>query len=106
MEKDVQQEKTFVPGEGKSAQESFATSFTLEQKEAIRQLVANAKSPAEIEEIELSVQRGIFPGEQPATNAGNNDTVASTSENGDRKRKAEDDTQEEAPTRKSRRKKN
>ena len=91
LEKDVQQEKTFVPGEGKSAQESFATSFTLEQKEAIRQLVANAKSPAEIEEIELSVQRGIFPGEQPATNAGNDDTVASTSENGDRKRKAEDE---------------
>lgn len=65
LEKDVQQEKTFVPGEGKSAAESFATSFTKEQKEQIRQMVANAATPAEIEEIELSVQRGIFPGTSP-----------------------------------------
>lgn len=62
LERDVQQEKTFVPGEGKSAQESFATSFTKEQKEQIRQMVANASTPAEIEEIEQSVQRGVFPG--------------------------------------------
>lgn len=62
LERDVQQEKTFVPGEGRSAQESFATSFTKEQKEQIRQMVANASTPAEIEEIERSVQRGIFPG--------------------------------------------
>ena len=40
LERDVQQEKTFVPGEGRSAQESFATSFTKEQKEQIRQMVA------------------------------------------------------------------
>ena len=52
---------TFVPGEGRSAEESFATSFTPEQKEQIRQLVANAKSPEEIEQIEASVQRGVFP---------------------------------------------
>lgn len=62
LERDVQQEKTFEPGQGKSAGESFATSFTKEQKEAIRQMVSNAKSPEEIEAIELSVQRGIFPG--------------------------------------------
>jgi U2 small nuclear ribonucleoprotein A' len=99
LEKDVQQEKTFVPGEGKSAQESFATSFTPEQKEAIRQLVANAKSPAEIEEIELSVQRGIFPGQQSAVTGNGNDA---NEQNGDRKRKANDS--QEAPRRKSRRK--
>ncbi len=95
----MQQEKTFVPGEGKSAQESFATSFTPEQKEAIRQLVANAKSPAEIEDIELSVQRGIFPGQQSAVTANGNDA---NEHNGDRKRKAYDS--QEALTRKSRRK--
>ncbi|CAJ1963021.1 unnamed protein product [Cylindrotheca closterium] len=53
--------KTFVPGEGESAKESFVTSFTKEQKEEIRDLVANASSPAEIDEIERSVKRGIFP---------------------------------------------
>lgn len=67
LESDVQQEakstttKTFVPGEGESAEESFVTNFTPEQKETIRQMVANAKSPAEIDEIERSVRRGIFP---------------------------------------------
>jgi hypothetical protein len=67
LESDVQGEarengtKTFVPGEGRSAEESFVTNFTPEQKEQIRQMVANAKSPAEIEEIELSVKRGSFP---------------------------------------------
>ena len=53
--------KTFVPGEGESAKESFVVSFTKEQKQEIRELVANAKSPAEIDEIERSVKRGIFP---------------------------------------------
>jgi hypothetical protein len=67
LESDVQAEarndstKTFVPGEGESAEESFATSFTPEQKEMIRQMVAEAQSPAEIEAIERSVQRGILP---------------------------------------------
>jgi len=72
LESDVQSEaknnngitstaKTFVPGEGESAKESFVTSFTKEQKEEIRELVANARSPAEIDEIERSVKRGIFP---------------------------------------------
>jgi hypothetical protein len=69
LESDVQAEanngtnntKTFVPGEGTSAKETFVTSFTKDQKEQIRQMVANAKSPTEIEEIERSVKRGIFP---------------------------------------------
>ena len=67
LESDVQGEgknaktKTFVPGEGESAQESFVISFTPEQKEQIRQMVANASSPAEIEAIEASVSRGVFP---------------------------------------------
>jgi hypothetical protein len=35
--------------------------FTKEEKERIREMIANAKSPTEIEEIERSVKRGIFP---------------------------------------------
>ena len=65
LESDVQDEagrqKTFTPGEGASAEESFVVNFTAEEKEQIRQMVANAESPAEIEEIERSVQRGILP---------------------------------------------
>lgn len=66
LESDVQLEarsatKTFVPGEGESAEEAFVTNFTPEQKETIRQMVASAKSSAEIEEIERSVRRGVFP---------------------------------------------
>jgi hypothetical protein len=64
LAKDVGHEETantFVPGEGKSAEESFVTSFTKDQKDQIRDMVANASSPAEIEEIERSVKRGIFP---------------------------------------------
>ena len=66
LESDVQMEarsaiKTFIPGEGESAEENFVTNFTPQQKEAIRQMVANAKSPAEIDEIERSVRRGVFP---------------------------------------------
>lgn len=72
LESDVQQEakattKTFVPGEGESAEESFVTNFTPEQKETIRQMVATAKSPAEIDEIERSVRRGVFPSLPTAT---------------------------------------
>lgn len=53
--------KTFVPGEGRSAEESFTTQFTKEQKEQIRKMVAEASSPEEIERIEASVKRGVFP---------------------------------------------
>jgi len=65
LESDIQDEvgkqKTFTPGEGESAEESFAVNFTPEEKEHIRQMVTNAKSPVEIEEIERSVKRGILP---------------------------------------------
>lgn len=69
LEADVQGEqstsssaaKTFVPGEGLDPQKAFVASFTVEEKEQIRELVANASSPAEIEEIEQSVQRGVLP---------------------------------------------
>eukprot|EP00934_Nitzschia_sp_Nitz4_P003928 Nitzschia sp. Nitz4//scaffold55_size114948//55103//55909//NITZ4_003900-RA/size114948-processed-gene-0.67-mRNA-1//-1//CDS//3329554527//3918//frame0 len=68
LEADVQGErqtpgaaKTFVPGEGQSAEESFKASFTPEEKLQIRELVAQAASPAEIEEIERYVQRGVLP---------------------------------------------
>ena len=53
--------KTFVPGEGSTAEESFTTNFTNEQKEQIRKLVSTASSPEEIERIEESVKRGLFP---------------------------------------------
>jgi hypothetical protein len=55
---------TFEPGEGKSAEESFATQFTVEEKAKIRDMVANAASAEEIDRIESLVKRGIFPGEQ------------------------------------------
>ena len=54
--------KTFEPGEGKSAEESFATQFTMEEKAKIREMVANAASAEEIDRIEKLVKRGIFPG--------------------------------------------
>jgi len=58
---DNKKEQTFYPGEGNSAQESFVTQFTSQQKIMIRTMIANATSPAEIERIEASVQKGIFP---------------------------------------------
>lgn len=94
LEQDVQKEEanTFIPGQGKTAQESFATSFTAQQKEQIKQMVANAKSPQEIEEIELSVQRGIFPGSTSASTTVTPPTESET--NGNRKRKASDEDNE------------
>mmetsp|Transcript_9263 Transcript_9263/g.13134 ORF Transcript_9263/g.13134 Transcript_9263/m.13134 type:complete len:285 (-) Transcript_9263:6-860(-) len=56
--------KTFTPGEGRSAKESFIVNFTPEEKAQIRNMIMNAESPAEIEEIEALVKRGIFPGEK------------------------------------------
>jgi len=53
---------TFEPGEGKSAEESFATQFTAEEKTRIRDMVANAASAEEIDRIESLVKRGVFPG--------------------------------------------
>ncbi len=54
--------KTFNPGEGKSAKESFVVNFTSEQKAKIKEMIANASSPMEIERIEECVKRGEFPG--------------------------------------------
>lgn len=54
---------TFEPGEGKSAEESFVTQFTTEEKAKVRDMVANAASAEEIDRIENLVKRGIFPGE-------------------------------------------
>ena len=53
---------TFEPGEGKNAEESFATQFTMEEKAKIREMVANAASAEEIDRIENLVKKGIFPG--------------------------------------------
>ena len=85
LESDVQNEgrqsktKTFTPGEGSTAEESFVVNFTPEQKEQIRLMVANAKTPQEIEEIERSVKRGILPkivteeSQPPGDNGDNSD---------------------------------
>ena len=53
---------TFVPGEGETSEQSFATQFSQEEKSKIREMVANAASAEEIDRIETSVKRGIFPG--------------------------------------------
>jgi len=52
---------TFVPGGGSNTNQSYKAMFTVEEKEAIRNMVANASSPQEIEYIEQCVQRGEFP---------------------------------------------
>mmetsp|Transcript_25830 Transcript_25830/g.39076 ORF Transcript_25830/g.39076 Transcript_25830/m.39076 type:complete len:143 (+) Transcript_25830:640-1068(+) len=59
LESDVQLEKqgaakTFTPGEEKPI-------FSKEQKQQLREMVAAAKTPQEIEEIESLAQKGIFP---------------------------------------------
>jgi len=54
--------KTFTPGEGTSAKEAFVANFTPDQKAAIKEMIANASTPAEIERIEDCVKRGVFPG--------------------------------------------
>ena len=55
--------KTFTPGQGQgqSAKESFTVNFTKEQKVEIKNMIANASSPGEIERIEECVRRGEFP---------------------------------------------
>jgi len=63
---------TFEPGEGKSAEESFATQFTMEEKAKIRDMVANAASAEEIDRIESLVKRGIYPGSSESVNGGGN----------------------------------
>lgn len=97
--------KTFVPGEGRSAEESFTTQFTKEQKEQIRKMVAEASSPEEIERIEASVKRGVLPAPAAtatATADGGAATPTLTSEAGgvasssaSRKRSVEGDVNED-----------
>jgi U2 small nuclear ribonucleoprotein A' len=60
---------TFIPGQGQSAKESFVVNFTKEQKIEIKNMIANAHSPAEIERIEKCVKRGEFPGAVDATSS-------------------------------------
>lgn len=81
--------KTFTPGEGASAEESFVVNFTKEEKEQIRQMVANANSSQEIEEIERSVKRGIFPriAALPTTTTTTTTTTNGTSHNNNNNRK-------------------
>jgi hypothetical protein len=66
LESDVRQEaKTFVPGQALDGEESqgspLTTQFTEQDKDDIRQLLANASSAKELEEIENSVKRGVLP---------------------------------------------
>lgn len=56
LEQDV---KTFTPGE--SAFTPGESAFTAEERDAIRQLLANAASVQEVEVIENAVQRGVLP---------------------------------------------
>lgn len=70
LESDVQVEarqqkaKTFVPGEGLDEDNSksfVVANFTEEEKLQIRELLAEAKTAKEMEEIERSVRRGVLP---------------------------------------------
>lgn len=66
---DDNETNTFEPGEGKNAEESFATQFTLEEKAKIREMVANAASAEEIDRIENLVKKGIFPGKNDSSDS-------------------------------------
>ena len=72
LQSDIQQgeqhePKTFVPGAsedagGSASSRSFVTaSFTAQEKEGIRQLLAKAESVQQFEEIENAVRQGILP---------------------------------------------
>jgi hypothetical protein len=52
--------KTFTPGESTDGT-TVVTLFSAEEKETIRNLLANANSVQEIEEIETAVRNGILP---------------------------------------------
>lgn len=75
--------RTFTPGEGRSAKESFVANFSPQQKEQIRDMIAGAKTPGDIERIEECVKRGEFP------SVGNGAVVGEDGDNGGRKRGAE-----------------
>jgi hypothetical protein len=50
-----------VPGESLDEAKAVIISFTAEQKEQIRQLLADASSAKELEEIEAAVRKGVLP---------------------------------------------
>jgi hypothetical protein len=52
--------KTFTPGESVDGT-TVLTLFSVEEKEAIRNLLANAESVQQVEEIESAVRKGILP---------------------------------------------
>lgn len=52
--------KTFTPGESQDGA-TVVTVFTADEKEAIRDLLANAGSVQEVEDIENAVKRGVLP---------------------------------------------
>lgn len=54
LENDIAKNHSFEPEDATSV-------FTAEQKEQIRELLANATSIQQVEEIENSVKRGILP---------------------------------------------
>ena len=67
LESDVHQQstattsvKTFTPGESADGT-TVVTLFSSEEKEAIRNLLANAGSIQEVEEIENAVRKGMLP---------------------------------------------
>jgi U2 small nuclear ribonucleoprotein A' len=49
------------PFEAAAEEDSLASAFTSEQKERIRELLANATNIQQVEEIENSVKRGLLP---------------------------------------------
>jgi len=53
--------QTFNPGEGGDVKEGYVANFSVEEKEKIKKMIGNAKSADEIERIEESVRRGVFP---------------------------------------------
>jgi len=59
--------QTFNPGEGGDVKEGYIANFTAEKKQKIKEMIAKAKSADEIERIEESVRRGVFPGEDVVT---------------------------------------
>lgn len=77
---------TFEPGEGKSAEESFSTKFTAEEKAKIRDLVANAASAEEIDRIERLVKRGVFPGSSSESGGSGGKREGGEEDGGDSKR--------------------
>jgi hypothetical protein len=83
LETDVREEaKTFVPGQGLDGESPSSTAsiqFTEQDKEDIRQLLANASSAKELEEIENAVKRGVLP---PALKRRRQEEEVATRQNG------------------------